>query len=241
MYLDAASSPKSARPPCCVLKIGGSLLNLPDLAARIESILAQRRDSRAVLLAGGGEVVDVVRGWHSRFLLSEAESHRLAMGALRATAELLERLIPKAQRCQRVGEVRAVWMSGGVPVIVPDAWFDASPGWFEGEPRLATGLLPQSWEVTSDVLAGCVAVDLQAAELLLVKSVPSPVNGGLTDAVRDGAVDCHLPRLAGLLPQISWVNARATPPELTALKVSAAENRESPGSQSSAPPPARSA
>lgn len=178
------------------------------------------------VLAGGGETVDVVRRWHRQFRLSEAESHQLAMGALQVTAGLMERLIPDARRCHHAGEVRAAWSSDRVAIIVPDAWFEASPGWFEGEPRLATGLLPQSWEVTSDVLAGCVAADLQAAELLLAKSVPPPENGSLTEAARNGAVDSHLPRLAGLLPKLSWVNARTTPPEVTPLTVEAVLSRE---------------
>ena len=50
-------------PPIMVYKIGGSLLLLHDLAARLLKLLSRSPHCRSLLIVGGGATTDVVRRW----------------------------------------------------------------------------------------------------------------------------------------------------------------------------------
>ena len=46
-----------------VYKIGGSLLDLPDLARRVELIVSPQSDGRPLFVVGGGPTANIVREW----------------------------------------------------------------------------------------------------------------------------------------------------------------------------------
>ena len=197
-------SPHAGIPRPTVYKIGGSLLRLPDLFQRLRGLLGQA--AYPVVFPGGGAAADAVRDWHDRFSLDEPAAHALAMQSLSLTARLLEQLLPEARLCIRPADVNAAWEDDDIPVIDPSPWFAQSPGWFTEPAKLATGLLPKSWNVTSDTLAACAAVDLSAQELILVKSVAPPPDGSLSTAADSGLVDLFCPQVADQLPVVRWVN-----------------------------------
>jgi aspartokinase-like uncharacterized kinase len=123
--VDDSPTSVSARPhggPVVVLKVGGSLLSLPDLGDRLARLLEQLADCRPVLLCGGGDLVDVIRGWHNLHQLAEAASHALAMRALDVTAMLLARLLPAARLCKCVEDIESTWRRAELPILVPEAW-----------------------------------------------------------------------------------------------------------------------
>ena len=66
-----------------ILKLGGSLLDLPDLSVRLQSVFANLDGDRPLLICGGGEAADIVRRWHDCFELGEERSHWLALEAIR--------------------------------------------------------------------------------------------------------------------------------------------------------------
>lgn len=190
-----------------VLKLGGSLLDRPELAEELAQLVS-RLGPRVAVLAGGGPLADVVRDWHGPHRLTEPAAHRLAMRTLDVTAELIARLLPHAVLCSSVGDVHRVWQWERPAVVLPAAWFETESGWFAGQPRLSVGLLPETWDVTSDTLAACVAVDLQA-ELWLLKSVDWPADVALPEAARRRLLDDAFPRVAPLVPEIRWLNLRS--------------------------------
>ena len=196
------------RVPVSVIKLGGSLLDLPDWPQRLAEYLAIRSDRRIVLIAGGGAPADQVRRWDEQHSLGEVAAHALAMQTLDITASLAAQLLPGARSCRLIDEVDEAWQDGALTVIRPHSWFQSTPGWFCGEPRLPCGLLPQSWDVTSDSLAACVAIDLDADELVLLKSVDLPCGCNYDDAAEAGLVDRFFPTICPHLSRIRWVNLR---------------------------------
>jgi aspartokinase-like uncharacterized kinase len=186
-----------------VIKVGGSLLDLPDLASR----LGPRVSGRTAVIAGGGPFADAVRAWQPRWQLTDAAAHDVAMRTLDVTAELIATQFDRAVCCKSPADVAAAWSRGEIAVVRPGPWFQPGSGWFESPARLPSGLLPKSWDVTSDTLAACVAVDLQA-ELVLLKSVDWPAGLSLLAAAEQGLVDEEFPRIAPHVQRIRWINLR---------------------------------
>ncbi len=190
-----------------IVKVGGSLLELPDLADRLRRWLAIQTPAHHVLVAGGGRLVEQIRQWHALRPLSNVAAHWMCIDAMTVTAHMLHDRLPEIALieddrllCQRVG-------FRDCTIFGPALWMR------HGEPSIVGTKLPSSWEVTSDAIAGRLAVALDADELVLMKSsLPAESTSGELSALSTaGYVDPMLPRLAGELPPYRLVNLRGTP------------------------------
>jgi aspartokinase-like uncharacterized kinase len=200
VLLNPASQPR----PLTVFKIGGSLFDLPDLPDVVEQVLAQRPESAPLLVAGGGAAADVVRIWDEVHHLGESAAHELALEAMDLTASLLARFFPGARLVRSEPQARMAASDGVLSISCAGCFIKAAEA--QGHAPLE-----QSWRVTSDTIAAWTA-GLLAAELVLVKSVPAPLDMTLAAAARAGLVDECFPRVASQLPVIGWVNARDPDP-----------------------------
>jgi aspartokinase-like uncharacterized kinase len=201
---------KGDGPRPTVLKVGGSLLVLPDLAARIPDFLEREAIFRPVLCPGGGAIADLVRVWDRVHALGEERSHRLALAAMALNGLLLVEVLPKALPARDGAGLSAAWEEGAVPVLDARAFIEAEERRAPGEP------LPHLWTATSDSVAAWIAGALGAGELVLAKSAPPPP-GSLTDLARLGYLDEHFPRIARGIPRISAVDLRGPNPSRRVL------------------------
>ena len=80
-----------------VLKLGGSLLDLVDLPDRLRVAFAKLDGAQPLLVCGGGDAADVVRGWHVAHALDDEQSHWLAMESIRLNQRLLLTLLPELE------------------------------------------------------------------------------------------------------------------------------------------------
>jgi aspartokinase-like uncharacterized kinase len=190
-----------------VVKVGGSLFDLPDLGPRLRAWLARLSAAEVLLVPGGGPTADVVRDLDRRHALGEEASHWLALRALTVNAHFLQALLPGAVV---VPQPRAC---GARSVLDPYAFAHAD----EGRP----GCLPHCWQVTSDSVAARAAVVGQARRLVLLKSVTLPQGMAWDKAGQCGLVDGAF---AGVLEQaaeplrVSAVNFRDQPEAFSALR-----------------------
>jgi aspartokinase-like uncharacterized kinase len=184
--------------PITVVKVGGSLYDLPDFGPRLVRWLGQKTGERLLLIPGGGETADVVRGFHRTHGVSEERCHWLALRALSLNAHFLEGLLPRGVVVEDLGGCPATWNSGQTPVLdlYPFALAD------EGRP----GCLPHSWTVTSDALAARVAAVAGARTLVLLKSITIPKGMDWDEAGRQGHVDLAF---AGAVRMTSALEVRA--------------------------------
>src|ERR1051325_5490791 len=81
---------------CCVVKVGGSLFDLPDLRQRMQRFLGDLDAQRVLLVPGGGAAADVVRALDRVHGLGEEASHWLALQAMSVNARFLGALLPEA-------------------------------------------------------------------------------------------------------------------------------------------------
>ena len=188
-----------------IYKIGGSLLDLPELPGIVRDVLAQREQHAALFVVGGGAAANIVRDWDRRHALGEETSHELALAAMDLTAALFTRLIPGLREVRSVHQVHAAAKDNVGSLLCADCFIKSAEA--QGHPRLE-----HSWRVTSDSIAAWTARVVAASELVLVKSVPLPSGISFVDAARDGLVDEAFPELAGAVPTTGWVNARAGKP-----------------------------
>lgn len=186
-----------------VVKVGGSLLDVPDLSARLAAFFATLAEVRVVILAGGGGAADFVRKIDRDHGLGEARSHDLAVRSLDLTAHALAAIVPGLAVAETYAEVIAI-ASPGHPVI-------AAPRRMLEEDRLDP--LPKSWDVTTDSIAARIANRLDARTLILLKSTGTEGPLSRDDAARIGLVDPYFPQEARTLHEIRVVNLRAEHPE----------------------------
>ncbi len=168
-----------------VIKLGGSLLAMPDWPAAVAALLAD--STRPLVVVGGGGLVDGLRAIDAASPRPAALMHRLAIEAMSLTASLV------ADAC-RLPVVTSPGPAGG---ILDAARWLASSG--------AGGDLPVGWHVTSDSIAA-TAARRGSRGLLLVKSVPPPLEAGgnLASLAARGWVDEHFPTAADDVQPIAW-------------------------------------
>ncbi len=164
--------------PLAVVKVGGSLYDVPDLGARLRHWLpAQLPMKRVLLVPGGGAVVDAIRHLDRVQGLGEEISHWLALRALSVNAQFLAALLPSARIVKDVG----AWHGSETAILDVHAFALAD--------EMREDRLPHSWTVTSDSLAARVAVVHRAKTLVLLKSTTISADVDWGEAARLGWVD----------------------------------------------------
>jgi len=174
----------------CVVKLGGSLYDLPDLAPRLRAWLKRRPESGLLLVPGGGPTAEVVRDFDRLHGLGEERAHRLALRALQLNAEFLKGLLPSAMVIDRPEQAPA-----GTCILDPFGFLSRDDA------------LPHLWAVTSDSIAAHAAVVAGADQLVLLKSVEIPDRMSWEEAGERGFVDAWFART--LRPALPRLRVRA--------------------------------
>lgn len=195
--------------PLIVLKVSGSLFDLPDLRQRLRAYLAGVQPARVLLFPGGGRMADTVRAWDQTHALGDEAAHWLAVQSLSLNAGFLGTLLA----IEKVsGPVLEKGPDSFVRVLDPLAWFRAD----ESHPDRC----PHNWDVTSDSLSLRLAQSVSAARLDLLKSTPLPeeqVSGPLSEEGPDtfvclaelGLIDRYFATQFQRAPlPVRWVNLR---------------------------------
>lgn len=190
--------------PIAIVKVGGSLLDWPELPRRLTEFLeAQRRREpgiRPILLCGGGPFAEAVRHLDRVHRLGDLAAHRLAIRSMDLASDVLGRLLCGVRKINRLADVdhsaRAEF-----PMLVPSRILEEME---ENDPDP----LPCSWDVTSDSIAAWIADRLRARSLVLLKSAPIPEEASRETAARLGLVDPFFPRVSKDVDRVEYVNLR---------------------------------
>jgi aspartokinase-like uncharacterized kinase len=184
-----------------VVKVGGSLFQWAGLRESLIGWLAAQSPAANVLVAGGGQLADVIREADARFALGQEASHWLCVEVLGVTARLLSKVLRQSRLAVTLEEARQL-----VSLAAPDQPIVFCPVRFlrEVEFQLDAHPLPHTWDATSDSIAARVAVALRAEELVLLKSAEPPEN----KETSGDYVDACFPQAAKGLSQVRFVNLR---------------------------------
>lgn len=183
--------------PNIVVKVSGSLFDLPDLGPKLKLWLDELDADRILLVPGGGAMADVVRELDRIHHLGEVAAHCVALGAMAVGGLFLASLQITTALIRDVSVTRA-----GVRIYIVDALGFGSDD-IRREDRL-----PCSWKVTSDSIAARVAQVSKAEQLILLKSISVPPGTRWDEAAEQGWVDPYFAQAVHSLPQVSVVNFR---------------------------------
>jgi len=175
-----------------VVKLGGSLAETPHLPRWLDAL----SQTGVIIVPGGGPFADAVRTAQARWRFDEATAHHMAILGMRQYGRMLAGLCPKLLMATTEEELAS---RPGVAKI-----------WLPLPELLDEANIPASWGVTSDSLAAWVAGRLQAANLLLVKSVDLSALGttpflSRVDLVSRGWADPLFPAYAAQCACPSWL------------------------------------
>ena len=196
--------------PESIIKLGGSLLGLPDLRSQLKNFLGDFSRSRSILICGGGGAVDQVRKWDRIYNLGEERSHWLALRALSITARVVEKAVPGLELADSVESIEPLWEAGKIPVFDPFQFI------IEIDEE-SIDSLPRRWRVTSDSIAARMARVFEARELVLLKSTTFPERISMSEAAELGMVDEYFPTAARDIHRVVAINLRAEDPEESIL------------------------
>ncbi|MDX1962327.1 MAG: hypothetical protein SFX18_04195 [Pirellulales bacterium] len=216
-----------------VIKLGGSLLTLPDWPERLHTWLTRQTPLPAVLIVGGGDLADLLRAEHARHPdYSQELMHALAIACMDLHGQLALARLPGARLVEDLAAARH-FLQGGLAtenighapgpfslVRIPamGRWLGVKPNFGSGEDlllveRSARGndqALPATWDVTSDSIAAWAARELAAEELVLLKSCLPDVDIATENVypliAESGYVDRYFPVLAKNLPSVRFVD-----------------------------------
>jgi aspartokinase-like uncharacterized kinase len=186
--------------PLAIVKVGGSLYDLPDLGPRLQAWLRQAPCPDVLLVPGGGPTADVIRTFDRIHRLGEERAHWLALESLQLNAHFLTWLLPTAPVIDHPDQA-----TGGVAILNAFQFLSREKA------ACVKGRLPHCWAVSSDAIAARAAVVAGAERLILLKSVALPEGVRWEEAARRGFVDeWFAPTLRDAPPslQVEVVNFR---------------------------------
>jgi 5-(aminomethyl)-3-furanmethanol phosphate kinase len=188
-----------------VVKVGGSLFDLPRLGNRLHAWLKEQA-GRVLVVPGGGPAADWIRDLDVSAHLGAERSHWLALRAMTLAAHVLAQQLPGGLVVEHLEACETAWSRGQVPILDMHA--------FARVDEARAGHLDHSWAVTSDSLAARVATVGGFGQLVLLKSrsLPEPIDWAA--AAGQGYVDAAFPAVVGSL-RVSALNFRVWQPAVS--------------------------
>ncbi len=185
-----------------IVKLGGSLLDLPDLPQRLAAYREAEMGQQTLLVIGGGATANAVRQFDQQFSIGEHASHWLAVRRCSSMRICSQAQLPDVCLVCDDTQCDRAWQAGQLAIMSPLSWL-------EREDRQSIHI-PHCWQFTSDSIAAHVACQLGAKRLTLLKStLPEDDKTTLKQAADDGLVDERFPATAQAVPCIELVNLRA--------------------------------
>ena len=191
-----------------VFKVGGSLLDLPNLKSRLEEAIALCNATNPLLVIGGGPLADLVHRLQAVHNYNDLTGHRLAIQALEFNSYLVESFFSHSQVVDDHSSCKSLWANQKIPILNPFTFLKKY-----GNDGLNS--VPASWLFTTDSISAKISEILQAQELVLLKSVNWEVESDIPSATRNGHLDPFFEQYSKSIPTLTWINLRST--ALTAI------------------------
>ena len=197
-----------------VIKLGGSLLDWPELAQNFRRWLAAQSDAVNILIVGGGTIVDAVRRLDIQHRLTAEAAHWLSIRGMGLTAKFVGELLAEATCVHGLDELQFS-AGAGLQILEVEQFLRAD--------QASADALPCGWEVTSDSIAARLATILMARELVLLKSTLAAAPSTREELAQSGLVDAYFAHASRTLA-VRIVNLRDPESATILLNADRAQN-----------------
>jgi len=156
-----------------VIKLGGSLMSDVESLMQCLNTIEQKLKDRVVIVPGGGLFADQVRVAQKQWQFDDEIAHEMAILAIQQMALLFKSIKPSFL----ISNTVSITPNNKVIIWSPDIQL------------LNQNAIKASWDITSDSLAAWLANQIQANELILVKSAEISANMTINQMQKQGLVD----------------------------------------------------
>jgi len=193
-----------------VVKLGGSLLTLPDLAERLHAVLKLLHPHKALIIVGGGAAADEIRQLDQRRGLTATQAHWDAISAMTLNAEIVSRVCGRLPVVSNRFDAETAWQHHKGVLLNAAAFLRTEHAKYSRS-------LPESWSVTSDSIAAFVALHWPSQEIVFCKSC-NLISSDINQICQESLLDAWFPNLLTPLQQsgvkLRWLNLRAAIPQM---------------------------
>jgi aspartokinase-like uncharacterized kinase len=173
-----------------VIKLGGSLLSSGSLKDWL-SIITEFGAGKLVIVPGGGVFAEQVRIAQKKWRFDDKTAHQMALLAMEQYAYLLKSYAPVLHVSDSIEGIERAVNLNQIPVWLPSKMVNQSQ------------TLSSTWNLTSDSLALWLVGQLDAENMLLVKSVSADeMNSRQLSAMKK--VDKDFPEFVNTLKSDLW-------------------------------------
>ncbi len=187
-----------------VVKLGGSLLLRSDWPQRLRNWLVRQSAASTLIVVGGGELIESIRELDRAHAFSQHFTHWICIDMLTHTAQIAAQLLPEFPQLAAPEELQA-WIArdsrsiGTSVAVVKVAAFYSRQCYDQR--------LPEDWTTTTDSLAALLADQIEAAELVLLKSTGfSSESSNAAELSHLGIIDAAFPKIVPRKLHLRLVN-----------------------------------
>ena len=164
-------------PSIRVVKLGGSLLEFDRTPEYLRRWLSLQNPMQTGWIIGGGKPVEEIRRQDKAHDRDATEIHHACIELMDRHSRLVSEWFPSWQVTDDLYEIgqhqrphNRLWITS--------KWIKRN-----------AALLPTTWDVTSDSIAATIAIAVNAAELVLLKSCSAPLNRDISNLIESDYVD----------------------------------------------------
>ena len=195
--------------PIHVVKLGGSLLDLPDLIERLSALVGSCDGEQLLLIVGGGKAADLIRQYDQQFGLDRAAAHWLAIRAMQLNSIVVGHLLNQPLVCDPK-QCISHWHEEKLAIVDPHCWLQTEED---------QGIhIPHRWSFTSDSIAAHIATQIGASKLSLLKSAHPSETCDLGRVAAMGFVDGDFEAMSRSLDHVELIDLRTAPPYRCVLR-----------------------
>lgn len=160
-----------------VIKLGGSLISDVDSLKCCLKTIEQQDSDKIIIVPGGGVFADQVRNTQQLYGFDDEIAHQMAILAMQQTALLLKSIMPDAKLADNIQTIQKLLIVNSLII------------WSPIIQELNAYAIKASWDISSDSLAAWLAGQLNANELILVKSAEIPLESNIQKMQKQGLLD----------------------------------------------------
>ena len=160
-----------------IVKLGGSLMQDPAFLKHSLNTLAKQSKDKIVIVPGGGDFANQIRSLQKQWNFNQEIAHQMAILSMQQMALLFNSISPFLSIANTVSKIQQTLTHHSVVIWSPEIQ------------ELNASKIKASWDISSDSLSAWLAEQLNAKQLIVVKSAKIPTKTNFVLMQKQGLLD----------------------------------------------------